>query len=130
VLWGLGGAASLAAASHILAGGSDKRILAAGAALAGVVLPGLVRTLRLDKAIRDYAEGAAKFKNLQSEFTRLADIWSHKAFSEFEAEARKAFASIGQARKASLTPPELMFRLARRKIRQGHYTPDRSDPAT
>lgn len=128
LLWAIGGAASLVAASHILGGDSDKRLLSAGAALAGVVLPALVRMLRLDSAIRDYADGAAKFKNLQGDFKRLAEVWSHKELPDFEREARKAFTTMNDARKPSLTPPECCFRSARRKIQKGHYTPDSRTP--
>lgn len=119
----------MVAASHILEGGTERRILTAGAALAAVVFPALVRMLRLDSSIRDYAEGAAKFKNLQGEFGRLANIWSKKEFPEFERDARKAFSAMNEARKPSLTPPEFCFLFARHKIRKGHYTPDnQNDP--
>lgn len=125
LLWAIGGVASLVAASHILEGGSDGRIAAAGAALAGVVLPALVRLLRLDAAIRNYGNAAAKLKDLQHEFGLLADVWSLKEFPEFEREARKTLIAMSDARKQSLTPPELCFKLARRKIKSGNYVPDR-----
>jgi hypothetical protein len=89
-----------------------------------VLLPGLVKALRLDAAIRDYTKAAGAFKTPQGEFRRLAAVWSHKELPRFEQEARRAFIAMNEARKPSLTPPEICFRLARRKIRKGHYTPD------
>lgn len=123
VLWAGGAAGSLIAASHILRGDEEHRFIVALAALAGVLLPGLVRALRLDAAIRDYSKAAGTFKNLQGEFRRLASIWSHKEPPQFEEEARRAFVAMNEARKPSLTPPEICFWLARRKIKMGHYNP-------
>jgi hypothetical protein len=125
ILWGVGGVGSLVAASHILKGDTEgNRIAIAGAALAGVAFPALVRTLQLDVAIRDYRGAAGKFKILQGEFRRLSHVWSQKELPDFEKEARRAFGAMNEARKPSLTPPELGFRLARWKIKKGHYTPD------
>jgi hypothetical protein len=85
-MWWAGGAAgSLLAASHILKRGEEHKII-----LAGVLMPALVKALRLASAIRDYAR-AARFKNIQGEFRRLACIWSSKELPAFEMEARKAF---------------------------------------
>jgi len=124
LLWAGGAIGSLIAASHILKGDDEHRFVIALAALAGVLLPGLVKALRLDAAIRDYTKAAGAFKTLQGEFRRLAAVWSHKELPRFEQEARRAFIAMNEARKPSLTPPEICFRLARRKIRKGHYTPD------
>ena len=125
-LWIGAVATSAFAASHILRGDPSYRILMAAAALGAVVLPGIGRAVRIDSAIRDYAAAAAVFKNLQSEFRRAAQVWSLKSYPEFESEARKLFRLMNEARKPSLTPPEFCFRLARWKIRQGHYEHDES----
>jgi hypothetical protein len=124
-LWAVGAIGSVVAASHILKDNSDQyRILIAGAALAGVVCPALIRTLHLDTSITDYASAAAQFKNLQAEFRRLSQIWSLKDYEDFERDAEKAFAALSEVRQRSLTPPEICFLLARKKVRKGHYTPD------
>ncbi len=123
-LWFCAAAASAVAASHILRGDPSYRILIAAAALGAVILPGIGRAVRIDAAIRDYAAAAAAFKNLQSEFRRAAQVWSLKPYPEFESEARKLFRLMNEARKPSLTPPEFCFRLARWKIRRGHYEHD------
>jgi hypothetical protein len=124
LLWAGGAIGSLIAASHILNGDNEHRFVIALAALAGVLLPGLVKALRLDRSIRDYTKAAGTFKDLQGEFRRLASVWSHKELPQFEQEARRVFIAMNEARKPSLTPPEICFRLARQKIRKGHYTPD------
>jgi hypothetical protein len=124
LLWAGGAIGSLLAASQILKGSDEHRLLVAAAALAGVLLPGLVKALRLDAAIRGYTRAAGQFKNLQGEFRRLAAVWSRKELPEFEQQARRAFVAMNEARKPSLTPPEICFRLARRKIKKGHYAPD------
>jgi hypothetical protein len=51
-------------------------------------------------------------------------VWSNKAQTDFEDEARKLFKAMNDARKPSLTPPDLFFKLAQRKIRAGHYNYD------
>jgi hypothetical protein len=125
LFWAVGSIGSVLAASQIVKGSPDQyKVLIAGAALAGVVFPALIRTLRLDTAIRDYTSNAAKFKNLQVDFRRLSQIWSNKELREFEREARNAFVALAAVRQASLTPPEVCFRLARWKIKRGHYSPD------
>jgi hypothetical protein len=65
MLWDGGAAGSLLAASHMLKGSEEHKIILA-AALAGVLMPALVKALRLDSAIRDYARAAARFKNIQA----------------------------------------------------------------
>lgn len=123
-LWVLAVLGSTLAASHILRGAPNMKLIMATAALAGVLLPGIVRVLRLDTAIRDYAEAAGKLKNLQAEFRRARLVWSAKPFAEFEAEAKKLFKAMNDVRKPSLTPPEFCFWLAQRKIKAGHYEHD------
>jgi hypothetical protein len=98
------------------------------AALAGVLLPAVGRALHIDATIQDYTVAAGRFKNLQGEFRRAAQVWSLKSFPQFEDETRRLFKAMAEARKPSLTPPEIMFRLARRKIQKGHYNFDASRP--
>ena len=123
-LWVLGALGSIVSASSILRGQKSYPIILAGFAIAGVLLPGLIKAVHLDTTIRDYAAAAATFKNLQGEFRRLAKVWSAKPFPEFEAEARRAIKAMNDARKPSLTPPEWCFRLSQRKIKRGDYEKD------
>lgn len=121
-LWGIGAIGSIVSASSILKGAQVDPIVIAALALTGVLMPGLVKALRLDAAIKDYAVAAASFKNLQGEFRRAARVWSNKSFLEFEADARKAIKAMNETRKPSLTPPEWCFRRARKKINGGTMT--------
>jgi hypothetical protein len=123
-LWAFGAIGSIVSASSILRDTQINPILIAGLALAGVLMPALVKVLQLDAAIRDYAAAAASFKNLQGEFRRAARVWSNKPFVEFEADARRAIKAMNEARKPSLTPPEFFFRLAQRKVKRGDYDKD------
>lgn len=125
-LWVFGAVGSIVSANSILRGQHGYEIMMAALAVAGVLMPGLIKAVQLDATIRDYATAAAVFKNLQGEFRRLAQVWSNKPFPEFEAEARQAIKAMNEARKPSLTPPEWYFRLAQRKIKRGDYEKDRN----
>lgn len=127
VLWAGGAIGSIVSASSILGGGQRWPILMAGFALAGVLMPGLIKAVRLDSAIKNYARAAATFKNLQGEFRRAAKVWSNKSFPEFEAEARNTIKAMNEARKPSLTPPEWCFRLAQKKVKRGDYNFENTD---
>jgi hypothetical protein len=115
---------SVVAASQLVQSNPGLKIWAAGAALAAVALPGIGRALQIDGMIRDYANAAGVFKNLQGDFRRARLVWSKEPWLEFKAEARKLLKAMNDARKPSVTPPEWCFRLARRKIMAGHYTHD------
>lgn len=123
-LWVGAAVGSGLAASHILRGDPAFRVTMAFAALAGVLLPAIGRALHLDTTIHDYTIAAARFKNLQGEFRRAAQVSSLKPFAQFDHEAERLFKAMAEARKPSLTPPEIVFRLARRKIKKGHYSYD------
>lgn len=127
-LWAAGAIGSIVSASNILSGELGRPVITAGFALAGIVMPGLVKAVNLDSTIKEYAAAAATFKNLQGEFRRTAKVSSNKPFSQFESEARKAFTAINEARKLSLTPPEWCFRRAQRKVKGGDY--DRDEPGS
>jgi hypothetical protein len=127
-LWVFGAVGSIVSANSILRGQQGYPIILASLAVAGVLMPGLIKAVQLDTAIRDYAGAAAGFKNLQGEFRRLAKVWSNKPFPEFEAEARRAIKAMNDARKLSLTPPEWCFRLTQRKIKRGDYEKDEARP--
>ena len=123
-MWVLAAIGSIVSANSILGDAEDYQVIMAGLALTGVLLPGLIKAVRLDTAIDDYAAAAAQFKNLQGEFRRAAKVWSNKPFAEFEAETREITNAMNDARKASLTPPDWCFRRAQRKIKRGDYAND------
>jgi hypothetical protein len=101
----------------------------AALALAGVLMPALIKAIHIDSAIENYARAASTLKNLQGDFRRAAKVWSKKSHTEFEAEARKVIKALNDARKPSLTPPEWCFRLAQAKIKRGDYTKDNAEGA-
>jgi hypothetical protein len=109
-LWTLGAVGSIVSAKSILGSDHAYPVVIAGLALTGVLMPALIKAVRIDSAIGEYAAAAAAFKNLQGEFRRAARVWSNKPFAEFEAEARKAIKAMNDARKPSLTPPEWCLR--------------------
>lgn len=123
-LWMLGAIGSIASANGILRSQQGYPIILASLAIAGALMPGIIKGVQLDTTIRDYAGAAAVFKNLQGEFRRLARVWSNKPFPEFEAEARRAMKAMNDAQKPSLTPPEWCFRWAQAKIKRGDYERD------
>ncbi|MSO71662.1 MAG: hypothetical protein EXQ88_06595 [Alphaproteobacteria bacterium] len=127
LLWIVAAVAGGMAASHNLRSDPENKTLSALAALLAVILPGIGNALRLDRTIRDYESAAGKIKNLQGEFRRAAKVCLHKPVVEFDAETRKLFKAMNEARKPSLTPPDFCFWLAQRKIRKGHYRFDADD---
>lgn len=124
LLWIGAAVGSALAASHILRGDPELKLVMASAALAGVLLPGIARAIRLDTTIREYAAAASTFKNLQGEFRRARLVGSNEPYAEFKAETRKLFKAMNDARKPSMTPPDWCFQLARQKIKAGHYIHD------
>jgi len=80
-LWTLGAIGSIVSANSILRGRQDYQVVMAALALAGVLMPGLIKAVQLDAAIKDYTAAAGSFKNLQGEFRRAAKVWSSKPFA-------------------------------------------------
>lgn len=124
-LWILAALCSIAAASSILLELiSEHRVIIAGITLLGVLLPGIIKAVKLDDTITAYEKSAARLKNAEGALRRSANIWSHKSFSDFEAEARAALQELDDARMPSLTPPEWCFKKAQNKVQSGDYDPD------
>ncbi|MDV7143519.1 hypothetical protein R3X27_12595 [Tropicimonas sp. TH_r6] len=115
---------STAAASAAISKQSGVEVIVAGLALLGVILPGVIKALKLDETIKAYEESAAAFKRVEGRLRRAAEVWSHKPFADFEVEARTALTDLETAQIPSLTPPEWCFRAAQRKVRSGDYDPD------
>ncbi len=115
---------SAVAASTAISKQPGVEAVIAGLALLSVILPGLIKALKLDETITAYEKAAAAFKTVEGSLRRAAEVWSHKPFAEFEVEARKALADLTAAQQTSLTPPEWCFRAAQRKVQSGDYDPD------
>lgn len=123
--WILAVVASGVAASTTISNLQGLEVLIAGLALLGVLLPGVIKATKLDETISQYEKSAAELKRAESSLRRAADVWSNKAYAEFEKEAKRAFSELNGARKLSLTPPEWCFKAAQKKIQSGDYDPDR-----
>lgn len=124
-LWILAALCSIAAASSILLELlAEYRVIIAGITLLGVILPGILKAVKLDDTITAYEKSAARLKNVEGELRRSANVWSHKSFHEFETEARAALSELDEARMPSLTPPEWCFQKAQKKVQSGDYDPD------
>ena len=124
VLWVLAVASGAVAASTALSSRENLEVAIAGFALLAVILPGTIKALHLDDVIEAYSAKAGEFKNAEGALRRAANVWSNKAYKEFEQAARAALAQLDGARAGSLTPPEWCFRAAQRKVRTGDYDPD------
>lgn len=123
-IWVLAVVCSTVAASSIVSDFALPNALVAGLTLAGVLLPAVVKALKLDETIEAYSDQAAKFKNVEGRLGRAGRVWSEGAVELFEEEARAAFADLDEARLVSLTPPEWCFKRAQKKIQTGDYDPD------
>jgi hypothetical protein len=91
--------------------------------LAGL-LPSVYSALKLDDNLQVVSTVAGEFKNLQDRFRMAALVSSKKPFPEFEADVKPLLERLEKARARSLTPPELCFWLAQRKVKSGDYTFD------
>jgi len=94
-------------------------------AFMATIIPPAYKASNANKRIKEYVELSGTLFNLRDRFRQVALISSHKPFPEFEKEAKGYFAKLEQVRMKMLTPPDLCFWLARRKIRTGHYIHDR-----
>ena len=123
-IWVAAVASSGGAASTVLSNRPGLELLVAGLALLGVILPGVIKAVKLDETISAYEHAAARYKVVEGALRRAATVWFHKPSVEFEADAREALADLDSARATSLTPPEWCFRAAQRKVKAGDYEPD------
>jgi hypothetical protein len=87
-------------------------------------IPPAYRASRLDASIDDYTQLAGEFTNLRDRFRQAAWISSHKAFADFEADAKPLIARLEKARSRALTPPNWCFKRAQRTIKADNYTHD------
>jgi hypothetical protein len=60
-LWTFGAIGSIVSANSILRGRHNYQIVMAALALAGVLMPGLIKAVQLDTAIKDFAAAAASW---------------------------------------------------------------------
>jgi hypothetical protein len=107
-----------------LAGHEGTKALVAACAFLAGLLPTIGSALKLDKGIEEARRLSGEFKNLQNRFRLAALVSSKKSFEDFNAEVEPLIKRHERARATSATPPEVVFLLARRKVKAGHYTFD------
>lgn len=129
LIWFSAVVCSTVAASSIVSDFGWPAPVVAGLTLAGVLLPAVIKALKLDEIIEAYSDQAAKFKNVEGRLGRAGRVWSEGSPELFEKEARSAFDDLDRSRLVSLTPPEWCFKRAQKKIQTGDYDPDPIDQA-
>lgn len=92
--------------------------------LLATVIPPAYAASKTGEAIEAYKRLAGVFVNLRDRFRQGATISSHKPFAEFEADVNLLIARLEKARAEMLVPPDWCFKLARRKLKAGHYRHD------
>ena len=102
----------------------NSQIWAATAALFATVIPPSYKASGTDSKIKAFETLAGEFTNLRDGFRQAALVMSHKPYSDFESGVKPYFNRLEKARQKALTPPEWCFKLARRKIKAGHYQHD------
>ncbi|HEX4334548.1 MAG TPA: hypothetical protein VH062_01470 [Polyangiaceae bacterium] len=111
---------------RILTASSSGTMTALGAI--GSFLGGLLSTiysaLKLDTHIAEARTAAGELTSLRDSFRQAALVSSKKSFEEFEAEVTKLRARLDKVRALGLTPPDLCFKMAQKKVRSGDYTFD------
>ncbi|HEX7967509.1 MAG TPA: hypothetical protein VF502_04775, partial [Stellaceae bacterium] len=112
----------------IVAQGSPT--VAAVCALLATVIPPAYRASKTERTIEEYTTLAGEFTNLRDRFRQAALISSHKPLPEFDADVKPLLARLETARSRALTPPEWCFKLARRKLKAGHYRHDHDETST
>jgi hypothetical protein len=114
---------------RILAQSSDSTMKNFGAlaSFLGGLLSTIYSALKLDTHITEAKSAAAELTNLRDGFRQAALIWSKKSFDEFETEFLKLRGRLEKVRNVGLTPPDVCFKLAQRKVRSGDYHFDIDD---
>jgi hypothetical protein len=112
--------------AKILTNSNDSTMKAIGAmgSFLGGVLSTIYAALKLDTNIGEAKTAAGEFTNLRDAFRQAALVSSKKSFEEFEAEFVKLRTRLEKVRSLGVTPPEVCFKLAQRKIRAGDYNFD------
>jgi hypothetical protein len=111
---------------RILATTTDPttRGLAAAASFLGGLFSTVYSALKLDTHISEVKNAAGELTNLKERFRQAGLVSSKNSFEQFDAEFGKLQARVEKIRMVGLTPPDLFFKLAQRKIGKGDYSFD------
>lgn len=90
-------------------------------ALLASLFPALANALNIQTSVNEIAANAAAYKALQDRFRQLATIVILSDVDAAETELRELMDRMDVARSTSITAPEKYFKLAQKKIAEGHY---------
>jgi hypothetical protein len=93
----------------------------AALALLASLFPAMANALKIQTSVNEIAANAASYKSLQDRFRQLATIGILSDIDEAEAKLGDLMDRMDVARSTSITAPEKYFKLAQKKIEQGHY---------
>lgn len=112
--------------AKILADSNDPtaKIIGAIGSFLGGLLSTIYAALKLDTHIAEAKSAAGELINLRDAFRQAATISSKKSYEEFENEFSKLRTRLEKVRVLAVTPPEVCFKLAQRKVNSGDYSFD------
>lgn len=119
---------SIASAKILLKDTSLDWLTAIAALLAGL-FPAIFKALDLDVSIKAMSDSAHRFEILRDRFRQASLIGATKPIDEFEEQFKLLMENMDDARAASLAIPERHFKIAQKKIGDGHYDFDADDLA-
>jgi hypothetical protein len=85
------------------------------------LFPALANALNIQTSVSEIAANAAAYKSLQDRFRQLATIGVLTNVDAAETELRELMDRMDVARSTSITAPEKYFKIAQKKIAEGHY---------
>ena len=110
----------------ILTASSEEttKTIGAIASFLGGLFSTIYSALKLDTHIAEVRGAAGEFTNLRDSFRQAALVSSKESFEDFKGEVAKLRVRLDKVRALCLTPPNVFFRLAQRKINAGDYSFD------
>ena len=89
LIWFAAVVCSTVAASSIVSDFGWPAPVVARLTLAGVLLPAVIKALKLDEAIEAYSDQAAQFKSVEGRLGRAGRVWSEGSPELFEKEVNQ-----------------------------------------
>ncbi len=94
------------------------------AALLAGLFPAIFKALDLDQSLKAMSDSAHSFETLRDRFRQAAEIGATKSTDDLESEFRLLMDKMETARRTGLAIPERHFKIAQKKISDGHYNFD------
>jgi hypothetical protein len=107
----------------------DQQVVAFAAisSFLGGLLSTIYAALKLDAQIADAKSAAGELTSLRDSYRQAALVTSQGKFDDFQAEFNKLKSRQDKVRAMGLTPPEVLFWWAQRKVKAGDYHFDIDD---